>query len=180
MSLPKRKQRLNCMNATKQPSLEPPPDFIDPRSRRGFQASAWPLCNGAPAPLQGTSDLYERRCLEFLAYYYKLNLLNERLLLARKRKSPAPKVRGIIAQIAMVTTALEKLEDRYAPIGFFGEPKMDGVFYRDITFVRPELPRIYPARQSSHIAIPGLEEIPQSELRGPVKIIRFGHGKVDL
>jgi hypothetical protein len=182
MSLPKHKQRLNSMNATTPlvPNFEPPPDFVDPRCRRGFQASAWPLCNGAPAPLQGTSDLFERRCLEFLAHYYELNLLNRRLLAARKAKVPATKIRSILSRIAKATTDLDTLEDRYAPIGFFGEPIMDGIFYRDITFVRPALPRIFPELQSSHIAIPGLEDIPASELRGPAKIIRFGHGKVDL
>jgi hypothetical protein len=182
VSLPTRPQRLNDMNATKQPpsKLEPSGDFVDPRGQRGFQLAAWPLCNGTHAPPTGASDLYERRCLEFLARYYQLNLLNQRLLAARQKKGSQAKTRSILSQIARVTDALEKLEDRYAPIGFFGEPVMDGVFYRDITFVRPELPRIFPSMQSSHIAIPGLEEIPQSELRGPAKIFRFGHGKVDL
>src|SRR5688572_10163258 len=139
MSLPKRNRRLISMNARKQPNFEPPSDFVDPRSQRGFKASAWPLCNGASAPDQDTSDPYERRCIEFLAYYYKLNLLNQRLLAARKSKSSAAKIRSILSGIAKVTSALEKLEDRYAPIGFFGEPVMDGIFYRDIVFVRPAL-----------------------------------------
>ena len=73
--------------------------------------------------------------------------------------------------------ALEALEDRYAPIGFFGEPIMKGLRYQNIVFVRPELPRLYPRASmlSSHFAIPGLEKIPASELRGPVKVFRFGH-----
>jgi hypothetical protein len=171
------------MNAPKKPALalEPPPDFADPRNARGFDPSAWPLCNAAPGPLPGSADLYDRRCLEFLALYYKLNVLNKRLLAAQKRSAKSSTAKKtLLGQINKTLTALEKLEDRYTPIGFFGEPTMDGVFYRDITFVRPELPRIYPPLQSSHIAIPGLEHIPASELHGPVKIIRFGHGKVDL
>jgi hypothetical protein len=160
--------------------LGPTPDFVDPRLDRGFDPAVWPLCNGNAAPLPGTSDLYERRCLEFLAAYYRLNRLNLGLLDARQRSSPEAKIRSVLAKINAATAALEKLEDRYAPIGFFGEPVMDGVFYRDIIFVRPELPRTCPPLQSSHIAIPGLEHIPQSELRGPVKIIRFGRAKVDL
>jgi hypothetical protein len=160
--------------------LEPPPKFADPRLHRDFDSDAWPSCNGNCAPLPGSTDLYERRCLEFLAAYYRLNRLNRSLLVSRQNSEPKKKVRSIVSRINAATVALEKLEDRYAPIGFFGEPVMDGVFYRDIVFVRPELPRVYPPLQSSHIAIPGLEQIPQSELRGPVKIIRFGREKVDL
>jgi hypothetical protein len=169
------------VNGKSMRSLEPPPEFVDPRLLRGFEASAWPLCNGTPAPLPGSPDLYERRYIEFLALYYKLNLLNKRLLAAKPRTSKSARMRKIIlGQIDKTVAALEKLEDRYAPIGFFGEPVMEGVYYCDITFVRPELPRIYPSPQSSHIAIPGLENIPASELRGPFKIIRLGHGKMDL
>jgi hypothetical protein len=170
------------MNAKKQPiyNVEPSTTFVDPRSRRGFRQAAWPLCNGGEPPSQSTFDPYERRCLEFLAHYYELNVLNQRLLDARKKKASTAKTRAILKEIANVTASLEKLEDRYAPIGFFGEPVMDGVFYRDITFVRPQNPRIFPHFQSSQIAIPGLEEIPASELRGPVKVIRFGYGKMDL
>ena len=160
--------------------LEPRADFADPRLQRGFDSAALPLCNGNSAPLPGATDLYERRCLEFLAAYYRLNLLNRRLLVARQKSAPEAKIRSVLSQVNAATVALEKLEDRYAPIGFFGEPVMDGIFYRDIIFVRPELPRVYPSLQSSYIAIPGLEQIPQSELRGPIKIIRFGRGKVDL
>lgn len=160
--------------------LEPAPNFADPRINRNFDPTAWPLCNGKSDPLLGATDVYERRCLEFLASYYRLNWLNRSLLVARQKEAPEKKIRSIVARINAATVALEKLEDRYAPIGFFGEPVMDGVFYRDIVFVRPELPRVYPALQSSHIAIPGLEQIPESELRGPVKILRFGREKVDL
>jgi len=161
-------------------NLEPPSDFADPRLRRGFDPVAWPLCNGNSGPVPGATDLYERRCVEFLAAYYRLNQFNRRLLVARQNSAPDKKIRSIVARINAATVALEKLEDRYAPMGFFGEPVMDGVFYRDIVFVRPELPRVYPALQSSHIAIPGLEQIPPSELCGPVKILRVGDGKMDF
>jgi len=162
--------------------LEPPPDFVDPRLRPDFRPEHWPLCDGVPASPPDTAGLHERRCIEFLASFYQLNLLNGRLLQARNNGVSEAAIRRLLDEIAAATDGLEKVEDRYAPIGFFGEPVMDGVFYRDITFVRPELPRIYPqpASYSSHIAIPGLEEIPESELRGPAKIIRFGYGEVDF
>jgi hypothetical protein len=88
----------------------------------------------------------------------------------------------VLDKIASATAALESLEDRYAPIGFFGEPVMKGIRYQNIVFNRPELPRLQPKAStlSSHFAIPGLDKIPASELRGPVKVYRFGHGKVDI
>jgi hypothetical protein len=59
---------------------------------------------------------------------------------------------------------------------------MKSIRYQNIVFVRPALPKLQPKAStlSSHFAIPGLDRIPASELRGPVKVIRFGHGKVDF
>ena len=162
--------------------FEPAPDFADPRLQPGFQSEHWPLCSGDAAPPPDAVHLHERRCIEFLAAYYLLNVLNARLLAARTDGAPEPVTRGLLQEIDAATVALEILEDRYAPIGFFGEPLMDGIAYRSIAFVRPEFPRIYPRAStlSSHVAVPGLEEIPESELRGPIKVIRLGHGKVDF
>ncbi len=162
--------------------LQPAPDFADPRLLADFQPEQWPLCNGAPAPAPDAPDLHDRRCLEFLAAFYRLNILNSRLLAERTRRGSAASVQSLLLEIETATSALEELEDRYAPIGFFGEPVMEGIRYTDITFVRPELPRIYPkvSSVSSHIAIPGLDEIPESELRGPVKVTRWSHEKMDL
>jgi hypothetical protein len=162
-------------------TLEPPANFADPRLKRSFKPEFWPLCNGAPSPGPKASDLYDRRCVEFLAAYYKLNVLSSRLLAVKGKSAPERNRRKrLLALIEQASTALEKLEDRYTPVGFYGQPTMDGVFYRDIHFVRPAVPRIFAAPQSSHIAIPGLEHIPASELRGPVRVFRFGHGKTDL
>lgn len=162
--------------------LEPPPDFVDPRLTRSFEPEHWPTCNGKPGPPPATLDLYEKRCVEFLAAYYELNRLNVRLLHARKNRASQKEVRALLAKIARKSTALEKLEDRYAPVGFFGDPVMNGIFYRDVAFTRPELPKIYTpaASQSSHIAISGLELIPSAELRGPVRILRFHHAKTKV
>src|SRR5437763_216288 len=66
-------------------SLEPPAHFTDPRLKSGFNPGLWPLCNGTAGPEPGTMDLYERRCLEFLAVYYRLNRLNDQLRQARNR-----------------------------------------------------------------------------------------------
>jgi hypothetical protein len=163
-------------------SFEPSPDFVDPRLRSGFEPACWPRCNGAPAPPRGSPGLHERRCLEFLAAFYRLNVLNKQLQAARKARAPQQRIKALLAGIASASTALEALEDRYAPIGFFGEPVMKGIRYQNIVFVRPALPKLQPKAStlSSHFAIPGLDRIPASELRGPVNIIRFDHGKVDF
>jgi hypothetical protein len=172
--MPKSKSRL----------LEPRASFVDPRLEPDFAPEHWPLCNGEPAPPAGVSDLHDRRCLEFLACFYRLNVLNSKLLAARQACRPESTAQALVRQIGKVTRKLEAAEDRYAPVGFFGEPILDGVRYHDIVFVRPELPRVYPSAVplSSHIAISGLEDIPASELRGPARIRRFSlsHGKMDL
>jgi len=163
-------------------NFEPAPDFADPRLRPGFERSCWPLCNGMAAPLPHPQDLHERRCLEFLAAFYQLNVLNKRLLAFRKGHAPQRRIKGLLDKIAAATAALETLEDHYAPIGFFGEPVMKGILYHNIVFNRPELPKLQPkaSTYSSHFAIPGLDKIPASELQGPVKVYRFGYGKVDI
>jgi len=176
----RKKPVANRKNVAVATQLKPPPNFRDPRLRHNFDPAAWPLCNGSPGPPCGASDLHERRCIEFLAAYYELNRLNRQLLAARQRGSTEQRIRSLVLKVNKAMVFVEKLEDRYAPVGFFGEPMMKGVFYRDIAFIRPALPLVYPALQSSHIAIPGLGDIPPGELRGKVKIRRFRHGKVDL
>jgi len=163
-------------------SFEPSPDFLDPRLHRGFERACWPLCNGAAAPPPDSPGLHERRCLEFLAAFYQLNVLNKQLHASRKPRAPRRRIKTLLDKIASATAALETLEDRYAPIGFFGEPVMKGIRYQNIVFVRPELHKRQPKAStlSCHFAIPGLDKIPASELRGPVKVFRFGHEKVDL
>ena len=173
---------MDATNMFTSPAFEPPPGFLDPRAQPGFEPKHWPLCDGGAVPALGECTLHERRCVEFLAFFYRLNVLNSELLAARAAGAEEERAKSLLAQISAATRELESVEDRYAPIGFFGEPVMDGIRYRDVIFVRPELPRIYsPASMlSSCIAIPGLDEIPASELQGPARVLRFGHGKVDL
>jgi hypothetical protein len=160
----------------------PPADFADPRLQADFDPRDWPLCNGEGAPSSGTADLYERRCLQFLALYYQLNRLHRRLIAVRENASGGKRVRALLAEINRILQALESLEDEYAPIGFFGEPVMDGVFYADISFVRPGLP---PRSRNStsytrNVCVPGLENLPASELRGVLTVTHFEDGCLDL
>ena len=161
--------------------FEPSAQFVDPRRQPGFKPRHWPLCNGKEAPAPESQDLHDRRCLEFLAAFYRLNLLQDQLLIAQK-SGESEEARTLLADISQATAALETLEDRYAPIGFFGELVLDDLRYCDIHFVRPEVPRISASLSSvsSHIAIPGLEEIPAEERNGQPRLWRWNYGKVDL
>lgn len=164
------------------PPPDPPPDFTDPRSAADFVPAHWPAANGTDPPPWEEAERHERRCIEFLASYYRLNLLNHRLLALR-----ASGAAGTDALLA-VDTAMsehEALEDRYTPVGFYGDPEMEGVFYRNVLFVRPAPPRVAaaadrPVLLSSFLTVPGLEEIPEEELRGEPVFTRWDDGKVDL
>jgi len=159
----------------------PSAQFADPRQQPGFRRDDWPLCNGKEAPCWEKADLHERRCLEFLAAFYSLNVLQADLLTAHQAGA-REKASGILAKIQQATRALEALEDHYAPIGFYGDPVMDGMRYHDIRFVRPSLPSIYGSKSSvsSCFAIPGLDEIPVTERQGQLRVWRRNHGKMDL
>jgi hypothetical protein len=156
--------------------FEPSAHFVDPRQQPGFQSRHWPLCDGKEAPAPQTQDLHERRCLEFLAAFYQLNVL-QHLLLTAQKSGDSEAAHVLLRKISRATLALEALEDRYAPIGFFGEPLLEGLRYCDIHFVRPDAPRMTDALSSvsSHIAIPGLDEIPEEERNGQPRLWRWNH-----
>jgi hypothetical protein len=125
--------------------------------------------------------LHERRSLEFLAAYYEVNCRYGELHAARAAGVSKAKMHARLAAVVAALEARDVLEDRYAAIGFCGEPAMQGDFYHNIEFHRAELPQILPETEmiSSHLAIPGLEEIPAEELRGPIVVSRLSYGKMD-
>jgi hypothetical protein len=160
-------------------TIEPPEDFNDPREDENFLKKIWPLCNGNDAPLycEVSSDLHIRRCIELLSALYHVNRTNAALLSARQSGAGEGLVSVALEEVGQAMDALEIIEDRYTPVGFYGEPSvMDGVFYRDIKFIRPGLPQLPPASASSassHVRIPGLEFLPESELKGVITIERW-------
>ena len=162
--------------------FEPPESFLDPRTEHGFQTGHWPRCNAKEAPPVGAPGRHERRCIEFLAAYYRINCRLAELAGARQIMAPPEEVRERATAVDAALEDLDRLEDRYAPVGFYGEPRMNGPFYQDISFCLPELPRILQQASSlsSHLAVPGIAELPEGELRGPVVITRWTHGKVDF
>jgi hypothetical protein len=162
--------------------FQPRADFADPRRQPDFQPGLWPLCNGQPAPPPGVRGLFERRCLEFMAACYRLNVANERLRQARAARAGPSVLRARRAKVAAATAALTDLEDRYAPIGFFGEPVMGGDHCHNVLFNRPEVPKQYrrPPVRVAVFSTPGLAGIPESELRGRPKLRRLGYAGLDL
>jgi hypothetical protein len=162
--------------------FQPPADFVDPRRQPGFQPELWPLLNGQRAPAAGGRGLHERRCLEFLAAFYHVNVANERLRQARSARAAQRVLRAHRARVAAATAALTDLEDRYAPIGFFGEPVMAGARCHNVLFNRPEVPKQYrrPPVQVVAFSIPGLAAIPESELRGRPKLRHMGYAGLDF
>lgn len=148
----------------------------DPRVARGFNPEWWPRCNGGEAPVSGVADAHERRCLVVLSFYYERN----RWCAAAAGESGAV-LEAIEARLREIEAAVEAFEDRYASVGFFGEPEMEGGFCRNVVFVRPVAPPMGPECrvESSLIAVPGLEDLPETELRGPARVVRWTHGEVD-
>ena len=163
-------------------SFEPSPGFVDPRTTGDFRANLWPSRTGAPDPPIGSENLHDCRCIEFLAVYYLVNCRHDELIAARNRNASEDEIAARLKNAADAVQAVDDLEDRYAPIGFYGEPTMDGAFYLSIGFNRPEVPRTLsePSTESSHVAIPGLEALPAEEFRGPVVITHWRHGEMDI
>ncbi len=152
-------------------NLLPKSNFRDPRMESGFCPECWPSCNGRALPIL-SSDPHDQRCLELLAAYYRLNLVQQRI--ADGKGGPADPLEA--------TQAIAVIEDCYSPIGFFGEPVWDGAFVRDVRVVRPGLANLLSmtASHSSQFTVPGLEQIPEIELMGQAQVRRWSHGEMDF
>ena len=136
------------MNSTPD-SFLPPSGWRDPRTEPGFVASLYPHCDGSEAPPIGTQDPTEMRKLEFLAAYYAINLAYARLKAANENERSAK-----LLDLNTALNARDGLEDRYSPIGFFGEPRVSGTRTLDVTFMyAPAHPPQSPVLCSSAFAI---------------------------
>jgi hypothetical protein len=147
--------------------LLPDDRFSDPRAEPDFCLALWPLCNGTILPSLSL-DSHDQRCLELVTAYYRLN---QHLSLPEGSPSKAD-------HVAQTRRAIDQLEDRYAPLGFYGEPIFENGLCRDVGIIRPGLPRFLSEASSlsSQFAIPGLDELPSEELTGPPIIRRWPHG----
>jgi hypothetical protein len=156
----------------------PPPDWRDPRLEPDFVAECFPLCEGKDAPPVGTENLKERRKLEFVAAYYRINCAYEHLAVASETDR-----RTAVLALNSELSARDELEDRYAPIGFLAEPRLQGVQTVDLTFMHaPESPPPTPVLLSSAFSISPPLSIPEE---GPVQVMdlagfqRFLEGQMD-
>lgn len=122
--------------STEDDRFSPPPNWCDPRIESGFMTGCFPLCEGKDAPPVGTDDLKERRKLEFVAAYYRINCAYERLAAASETDR-----RTAVLELNDELSARDELEDRYTPIGFLAEPRLHGVQTVDLTFMHaPDTP----------------------------------------
>ena len=116
--------------------FSPSSDWRDPRLEPDFVAGCFPLCEGKDSPPVGTEDLKDRRKLEFVAAYYRINCAYERRAAASENDR-----RTAVVALNSQLSARDELEDRYAPIGFLAEPRLQGVQTVDLTFMHaPETP----------------------------------------
>jgi hypothetical protein len=129
----------------------------DPRLEPGFDPAHFPLCDGQPPPPPDTADPVEIRQLEFLAAYYRVNRLQARLEAVRRgggRRAERPLLRDLEAAIR----ERDRIEDKYEPEGFLGEPLMRGVFCESIEFTHARSGQPMPLAESSrfslHIPLP--------------------------
>src|SRR5690349_20007831 len=112
--------------------FKPLVNFVDPRTQPDFEPQHWPLCDGQLGPASDSTDLHDRRCIEFLAHFYRVNQLNSQLLQARTGFASPDVIQKLTEQVNWVGAEMELLEDRYAPTRFFGEPVMEGIRYSDV------------------------------------------------
>jgi len=119
---------------------------VDPRHQRGYSAKFMPLCDGGPPPPAGATDALARRKIEFLTVYYDLNVLYAKLEAVRRENGDAKR---LLKRIVLALRARDQVEDLYAPEGFFGEPEMEGVIFRNIRFSHARANAAAPAAESS-------------------------------
>lgn len=128
------------------------PGWADPRREEGFDPTLFPSCPGIELPAPGKAlDLQTERRLRFLAVYYRLNVAYRELNALSPRSARRAQT---LQRIEWLGIARDVLEDRCAPFGFFGEPKLDGIFVRALRFIEPPIPReLVAARARSSISL---------------------------
>src|SRR4051812_11556804 len=93
-----------------------------------------PACDGGPWPEGGASEAVPRQQLEFLAVYTHLNRLHDRLREIRVSEGTEEAVRPVLTALQRVIQFRDRLEDCYAPIGFYAEPVMEGALAVNLIF----------------------------------------------
>lgn len=140
-------------------------DFIaDPRMGRcAPEANQMPACDGGPWPEIGATGAIERQQIEFLAAYSHLNRLHDYLKDVRAsglRENEGP----ILAGLERAINLRDELEDRYAPIGFYGEPVMDGHLTVNVVFHYAQKYILENHRRHEPLSISAKVPLPEKDL----------------
>jgi len=119
------------------PSGNPLRPLPDPRESADFRSAYFPTANGHPAPPADVAEFNPRMTLEFLAAYYEINCLADRLMQVRAEPPSEARQQRERATLQAIDTALRRrdaLEDRFAPHGIIAEPVMQNGYAVDIRF----------------------------------------------
>ena len=114
----------------------------DPRTlKTPVAVEYFPRCDGGAWPEIEPSDAIDRQKLEFLAAYTHLNRIHDCLREAQERGAVS-QAAAIASKLEAMITLRDRLEDCYAPVGFYAEPVMRGhlavnlIFHYAQKFVR--------------------------------------------
>lgn len=154
-------------------SMEPTPammpstfqEFLsDPRLGSTAPVSRhMPACEGGPWPEPGTADPVARQQIEFLAAYYHLNRLHDRLASLRGSGGSPETIAALVAALHRAIGYRDLLEDRCAPTGFDAEPEMVGPLTINLVFrhARKQVPenhrRLHPQEACVKVPLPDNE-----------------------
>ena len=83
-----------------------------------------------------------------MAAYYEINLAYDRLAAASEIER-----RAAVLELNEALSARDELEDRYTPIGFLAEPRLNGVQCVDLTFMHAPQTQPTPITLSSEFSI---------------------------
>ena len=121
----------------------------DVRAEADFEPSLYPKADGAFLTEEGDDEVLSSRKRCFLSLYYRLNRSYSALADARNLGIEAL-VASLLNEIQVDYDMRQALENHYAPIGFIGEPEMDGVLTTNVVFSHS---RLGPERESLPIVL---------------------------
>ena len=128
-------------------------------------ATHLPACDGGPWPDKGASEAVPRQQLEFLAIYTHLNRLHDQLREIRAGGGTDEKTGPVLAALRQVIHFRDRLEDYYAPIGFYAEPVMDGQLAVNLIFHHAQKYVCENHRRNEPITAVMKVELPEKNLR---------------
>lgn len=111
-------------------------EIDDVRLKEGFDPTLYPKADGEVLK-DGDGPCWERKLL-FLSVYYRLNRHYCAMAEARKNGNDT-EAASLLESIQVDYDMRQALEQHYAPIGFLGEPEMDGLLVENVVFSHSRL-----------------------------------------